>query len=95
MHVLCSVAFYTCIYSRCFTQTKLLAVVNHSVSMHKLFVYVCNVQELQEVLTRHKRENEEWVEKMRQEFDAQRKEIADQKVAWPIKSRCACLPIGT
>ena len=42
------------------------------------------------MLTRHKRENEEWVEKMRQEFDAQRKEIADQKVAWPVKSWRAC-----
>lgn len=41
----------------------------------------------------HQRQNEEWVEKIREENDATRKELAEQRVGGPYYSNTTSLPL--
>ena len=50
-------------------------------------------QELKEMFDSHQRQNEEWVERIREENDTTRKELAEQRVGGPYYSNITSLPL--
>ena len=45
-------------------------------------LYQKQQEELSAMLERHRSQNEEWVERTRGEMDAEKKQLAEEKVGW-------------